>query len=63
MRTVKLVAAVAALTLITAQAALAQEPFDVQVSFELSDTKVLANPAINIHIEQPDGQPEMGHVN
>ena len=62
MRIIKFSAALTALFLIAGQAALAQDPFDVAVSFELSDTKVLANPAINIHIEQPAGQPEMGHV-
>ena len=62
MKIVKLSAAVAVLTLLVGQGALAQEPFDVNVSFELSDTKVTANPAINIHIDQPAGQPEMGHV-
>jgi hypothetical protein len=50
------------LMLITSQSAIAQGAFDVNASFELSDTKVLANPSIKIHIEQPDGQPEMGHV-
>jgi hypothetical protein len=65
MRTVKLsVALVAVLALMTlaTQVALAQSAFDVQVSFELSDTKVKANPSIKIHIEQPADQPEMGHV-
>ena len=62
MKIAKLSAAVVALMLLTGQAVLAQEAFDVNVSFELSDTKVLANPAIKIHIDQPAGQPEMGHV-
>lgn len=51
-----------ALLLITSQSAIAQDAFDVSVSFELSDTKVSANPSIKIHIDQQAGQPEMGHV-
>ncbi len=62
MKIAKLTAVVAALIVIASQAAFGQEPFDVTVSFELSDTKAAANPAIKIHIEQPAGQPEMGHV-
>lgn len=62
MKIVKLSAAIAVLMLLTGQGAFAQEAFDVNVSFELSDTKVSANPAIKIHIDQPAGQPEMGHV-
>jgi hypothetical protein len=50
------------LLLLTSQVAIAQDAFDVNVSFELSDTKVKANPSIKIHIDQPSGQPEMGHV-
>ncbi len=57
----KISIAVLALLAIGSQAALAQA-FDVTVSFELSDTKVSANPSLKIHIEQPAGQPEMGHV-
>lgn len=62
MKIAKLSVAVGAVVLVLAQAAIAQEAFDVNVSFELSDTKVAANPAIKIHIDQPAGQPEMGHV-
>ena len=62
MRIVKLTAAIAALMLVASQGALAQDAFDVNVSFELTDTKVMANPGIKIHIDQPAGQPEMGHV-
>lgn len=62
MKITKLAAALTALLLVGSQAAIAQEPFDVNVSFELSDTKIGANPAIKIHIDQPAGQPEMGHV-
>ena len=61
MKFVKISVALAALTLLFSQAAFAQT-FDVSVSFELSDTKVGANPALKIHMEQPAGQPEMGHV-
>lgn len=62
MKIAKLSVAVAAVVFVLAQAAIAQEAFDVNVSFELTDTKVSANPAIKIHIDQPAGQPEMGHV-
>lgn len=61
MKFVKISAALAAVTLLFSQAAFAQT-FDVNVSFELSDTKAGANPALKIHIDQPEGQPEMGHV-
>src|SRR5688500_18112873 len=59
---IKLAIAMTALMLVASQAAIAQGAFDVNVSFELTDTKVGANPGIKIHIDQPAGQPEMGHV-
>jgi hypothetical protein len=65
MKTLKLSVAlltVLGLIVLATQVALAQSKFDVQVSFELTDTKVKANPSIKIHIEQPADQPEMGHV-
>ncbi|HYI44699.1 MAG TPA: hypothetical protein VE174_04465 [Actinomycetota bacterium] len=58
----RVVIAAVGLLMLTSQTAIAQGAFDVAVSFELSDTKIKANPAIKIHIEQPAGQPEMGHV-
>ena len=62
MKIIKFAAVLTALMVIAGQSAIAQGAFDVNVSFELSDTKISANPAIKIHIEQPAGQPEMGHV-
>jgi hypothetical protein len=62
MKITKLAIAFTVLMVVGSQAAVAQDPFDVNVSIELSDTKVSANPAINLHIDQPAGQPEMGHV-
>ncbi|HWL65037.1 MAG TPA: hypothetical protein VNP73_03600 [Actinomycetota bacterium] len=59
-RFIKLIAVTGAMLLV-AGIAWAQT-FDVTVSFELTDTKALAQTGINIHIEQPAGQPEMGHV-
>ncbi len=45
---------------LTAGAALAN--YDPKLSFELSDTKVKANPEVNIKVSQEAGEEELGHV-
>lgn len=45
---------------LTAGAALAE--YDPKLTFELSDTKALANPEVNIKVSQEAGEEELGHV-
>ncbi len=42
--------------------AYAQGDFSPEMSFTLSDTKVNANPSMDIHVEQDPAEEELGHV-
>lgn len=63
MKTYRFVAAVAALAMAALGSAHAQEgDFSPKMTFELSDTKVGANPEMKIHVEQDAPEEELSHV-